>query len=85
MNPLAPRIVVARLPFDERMQVVLEWLGISLIAFAVILILAYRYPRKDRALHRMSLRTLRKRHAKGEISLADYEQELARRQGRKAG
>ena len=71
--------VVARLPLDERMEVLLEWLGICLIGFAVIMFLVYRWSRGTRALKHVSRRALRKMYTAGKITLAEYEQERQRR------
>ncbi len=75
--------VVARLPFDERMDVVLEWLGISLVAFVVLLILIFRWSRDRSSLKHASRQSLRRMYARGKITLAEYEQERQRRRQEK--
>ncbi len=72
-------LVGARLPFHERMEVLLEWLGWVLLTVAVLAFLIYRWARGHRSLKHASRRGLHRMYARGEITLAEYERERMRR------
>ncbi len=79
MSILDLPLVVAHLPIDKRVKIILVWLAFALIAFALVLIFSRYYPRRTRSPKHVSLPTLRKMYARGDINLSEYERELKRR------